>query len=352
MALGSMTTRPALLLRIAADDGAFGWGEVWANFPARANIHKAHLIEDVIVEKLKGQSFVDPREVNDALRKALSVFFLHVGQIQVFEHILAGIDTALWDLALRASGQSFAQFIGQDKLAPRSYASSINTDDVDRLIPKHAALGQTHFKLKVGFAEHGNRDIVERANAVCPPGAHIMVDSNQSWSLEQAKICLESIGDLTIFFAEEPLRANAPKSDWEELANATDVPLAAGENIYGIDAFLSMADAGLRVFQPDVAKWGGVSGALDLAKVMPDGVLLWPHFMGSAVGQMAALSVTAATGPASACEMDVNENPLRTDLCGDAISVHGGVVDLPDAPGLVAPPLHTQLEHLLETHGT
>ena len=349
MALGTMPTRPALLVRVEADDGSIGWGEVWANFPPRANIHKAHLIEDVIAGKLTGLKFVDPREVNDALRKALSVFFLHVGQVQVFEHILAGIDTALWDLALRTSGQSFAQFIGKERLAARSYATSINCEDLERLIPKHAALGQTHFKLKVGFAEHGNRDIVERAKKLSPPDAHIMVDSNQSWSLEQAKLCLESICDLDPFFAEEALPADAPAKDWEELAKSTDVPLAGGENIYGIDAFLSMTDAGMRVLQPDVAKWGGVSGALDLAKAVPKGVLLWPHFMGTAVGQMAALSVSAAVGDGSACEVDVNENDLRTALCGDAITIQDGMVLLPQAPGLVTPPLAAELERFHDT---
>jgi len=176
-----------------------------------------------------------------------------------------------------------------------------------------------------------------------------MVDSNQSWSLEQAKICLESIGDLNPFFAEEPLPANAPKGDWEELASATDVPLAGGENIYGINAFLSMANAGMRVLQPDVAKWGGVSGALDLADAIPDDVPLWPHFMGTAVGQMAALSISAAVGATSFCEVDVNENALRTELCGDVITIHDGVVSLPKAPGLVTPPLAAQLEHFHET---
>lgn len=34
----------------------------------------------------------------------------------------------------------------------------------------------------------------------------------------------------------------------------------------------------------DVAKWAGVSGALDLAKAAPDDVLIWPHFMGTAAG--------------------------------------------------------------------
>ena len=99
-----------------------------------------------------------------------------------------------------------------------------------------------------------------------------------------------------------------------------------------------MADLGMSFLQPDVAKWGGMSGALDLAARVPDGVQIWPHFMGTAVGQMAALSISAAIGDASSCEVDVNENALRTELSGDVLQIANGRVALPTAPGLVVPP--------------
>ena len=140
------------------------------------------------------------------------------------------------------------------------------------------------------------------------------------------------------YFAEEALRSDSPHSDWEELVVSTDIPLAAGENIYGIEDFLAMTRAGLKVLQPDVAKWGGVSGALDLAETTPDDVLIWPHFMGTAVGQVAALSVSAVIGKSSYCEVDVNENLLRSELCGDVINIEDGRVELPSVPGLVHPP--------------
>jgi len=338
MALGTMPTRPALLVRIEDDSGCFGWGEVWANFPPRANIHKAHIIQDVVSVHLQGVTFSDPREVQELLRAKLSVFFLHVGQKQVFEHILAGLDTALWDLALRHAGQSFADFMELPDPHASSYATSINAEDLDTLIPHHAGLGQKHFKLKVGFAEHGNASIVERASKLCPTGTRVMVDSNQSWTLDQAKNALGAIEAYDPFFAEEPLRADAPLADWEALAQGSQIRLAGGENIYGIDDFLSMNRAGMTVLQPDVAKWGGVSGALDLAKAVPDDVLIWPHFMGTAIGQMAALSISAAIGHKSSCEIDVNENALRTQLCGDMLEISDGRVRLPNTPGLVVPP--------------
>ena len=48
--------------------------------------------------------------------------------------------------------------------------------------------------------------------------------------------------------------------------------------------------------------------------------------------------LTAALGDRSFCEVDVNDNPLRTELCGDAIKIKNGRVDLPKTPGLVTPP--------------
>ena len=43
-AFGAMSNRPALFLRISADDGAWGWGEVFCNFPQVGAEHRARLI--------------------------------------------------------------------------------------------------------------------------------------------------------------------------------------------------------------------------------------------------------------------------------------------------------------------
>ncbi len=190
--------------------------------------------------------------------------------------------------------------------------------------------------------------LVERAAKLCPIGSRVMVDSNQSWTLATAKESLGKLEDLSPFFAEESLPANAPLADWEDLASSTSIPLAGGENIYRIENFCSMANAGLRFLQPDVAKWGGVTGALDLLRAMPRGAYLWPHFMGTAVGQIAALSIAAVSGETSSCEVDVNANALRTELCGDVIAVNNGRINLPSAPGLAIPPVPDMLAAFLD----
>lgn len=349
MALGLMQTRPALLISVSDTQGCTGWGEVWANFPPRANIHKAQLIEDVVVPHLKGLSFTDPAEVDTALRAKLSTYFLHIGQLRVFEHILAGLDTALWDLALRSAGHSFA---GHFEIPPvaQSYASSLNRGDIAEKLHVHSGFGQTHFKLKLGFNDDDDCTFVEQATELAPSGSTLMVDSNQKWSTDQAIGMLRRLEPCQLLFAEEAIPANASLSEWARLAEASPSPLAAGENVYGVDDFLALANAGVRYLQPDVAKWGGVTGALCLAKRLPHDVQIWPHFMGTAVGQMAALSISAAIGDTSVCEMDVNTNPLRGDLCGDVLRIREGRVSLPSEPGLVTPPEPDTLIQFSEDH--
>ena len=337
MALGQMPVRPALLLKLIDSDGCFGWGEIWSNFPPRANLHKAHLMEDVVNKHLIGTRFTAPTELIETLRHSLSVYFLHIGQSEIFEHILAGIDTAAWDLALRKADRNFSEFMGISSQA-QCYASSLNSGDLsDRLI-RHADLGQTEFKLKIGFEANEDFKFVADAASRLPENSHLMIDSNQSWDVSSAVRILARLEEFDLLFAEEPIRADCTTKQWEALASQTDIALAAGENIYGIHRFLEMAEAGVKYVQPDVAKWGGVSGALALAEKLPDGCVLWPHFMGSAVGQQAGLAISAAIGRSSKCEMDVNENALRSTLCGDALIIENGCVTLPQTPGLLVPP--------------
>jgi len=337
MALGLMNERPALLIRIEDNQGAYGWGEIWANFPPRANLHKAHLVEDVIVPRVIGRRFAEPSEIGGFLRASLRTYFLHIGQLRVFEHLLAGIDLALWDLVLRAAGRSAAEHFGLKRPFARVYASSINPEDADEMVAQHWGAGETLFKLKLGFGEDRDTAFVMRVAEMLPDGARFAVDPNQTWDVETSHHIIRAIAERGPAFVEEPIPADRPSAEWESLVRI-GLPIAGGENLYGREEFSRLIDAGLTFVQPDIAKWGGLSGALDLAENLPSGVGLWPHFMGTSVGQVAALTVSAIVGPDSTCEMDVNRNVLRTDLSGNVLEISDGSVGLPTAPGLTVPP--------------
>src|SRR5215217_1994158 len=53
-AFGAMTNRPATLLRVTASDGAWGWGEVFSNFPQVGAEHRARLVASIFAPLLTG----------------------------------------------------------------------------------------------------------------------------------------------------------------------------------------------------------------------------------------------------------------------------------------------------------
>ena len=123
---------------------------------------------------------------------------------------------------------------------------------------------------------------------------------------------------------------------WSVLAGAVAAPLAGGENITSREMFLNFMDAGkLGVIQPDVAKWGGVSGAIDIASAAKErGVTCAMHYMGTGLGLAASLHCLAAMNGNGPMELDANPNPLRTELGEIDLTVTNGRIAVPTGPGI------------------
>jgi L-alanine-DL-glutamate epimerase-like enolase superfamily enzyme len=58
--LNACPARNALLIRIEDRDGAFGWGEVWANFPPSGAGSKLRLLETIILPMSLGRTWTSP----------------------------------------------------------------------------------------------------------------------------------------------------------------------------------------------------------------------------------------------------------------------------------------------------
>ena len=114
--------------------------------------------------------------------------------------------------------------------------------------------------------------------------------------------------------------ADHPLEVWRTLASRSAVPLAAGENIRGIDAFNETIDAGYLAFvQPDVGKWGGITGCRDVAShANRRGVTFCPHWLGGGIGLAASMHLLAAVG---------TQKSLRGGRCESESAARGGVSD-------------------------
>nr|WP_306268076.1 mandelate racemase/muconate lactonizing enzyme family protein [Pararhizobium sp. IMCC3301] len=319
---GVMRDRPAAFLRIEDEDGAFGWGEIFANWPAAAAEHRINLLAQDIGPLVFDHPVSQPGALFERLTRQTRIVALQSGEWGPFRQVIAGLDIALWDLFSRKSGQTLRHFMNKTAAdhVP-AYASGIHIKDAESMIGEARLIGFTDFKVKVGFDMDDDLtrlfQIFERKLAA----ETIAADANQAWDPETARSFLAQTAQVPLTWLEEPICADASAADWAALHDASPYPLAGGENLVGYDQFdAAITAAHLGVFQPDIIKWGGLTGCLTVGRnVLAAGLRYCPHFLGGGVGLQASANLLAAVGGDGLLEVDVNPNPLR-DVFGPVAS--------------------------------
>ena len=125
---GSIPARNALLVRIEDDDGAFGWGEIWANFPPAGAECKVSLLETILIPATLGRTWSSPTAALIDLTQRMRRNALQSGEPGPFASCIAGIEVALSDLAARKAGLPLWEALGR-RDAPEpllAYASNLN----------------------------------------------------------------------------------------------------------------------------------------------------------------------------------------------------------------------------------
>lgn len=343
---GIMSDRPAVFVRLEDDTGSFGWGEIFANWPAAGAEHRAHLLMRDVADLVLGFEYPTPSDLFRKLERETRIRAVQCGEPGPFRQVIAGLDIALWDLFARRAGVSLSEFI--DAAAKRSvpvYASGIHVRDGEDFIAEARKTGVSHFKVKVGFQLQDDVLRVRELASGLAAGELLFTDANQAWDLNSALSFVEGVDGTGIGWLEEPLPVDAPEKDWNTLSAESTIPLAGGENIAGSLEFARcIASGALSVFQPDVAKWGGITGCLSVARdALSAGRRYCPHFLGGGIGLIASAHLLAAVGGDGLLEVDVNANPLRDDIADSGRSLSDGDWRLNNTPGLGVENLPQQL---------
>jgi D-galactarolactone cycloisomerase len=332
---GRMLDRPAVFVRLEDDDGGIGWGEVWANFPPNGAEHRARLINEMLAPAIAGVTVAAPGDVFEKLTDATAVMALQSGEAGPFAQAIAGIDLAVWDLHARRRKLALWRLLGATRNRIPVYASGINPTGSRQAAEAALNRGHRALKLKIGF------DLAtDRANLAAlrdlVGGGMLAADANQAWSTARALEVAPRLREFSLAWLEEPIRADRPWPEWQRLHKETGVPLAAGENIASRAGFeQAIGDDVLRVVQPDIAKWGGLTLGCRIARdIVRSGKIFCPHYLGGGIGLLASAHLLAGAGGDGLLEVDSNDNPLRDRLCGPLIDVSDGMVTLGDEPGL------------------
>lgn len=347
--MGPVTYRPTIILRLEDADGVSGYGEIWCNFPPDGDLHRMRLAGNVLPAALAEMNKKVARSPFDFLTTHLKNLALQAGEPGPLAQIAAGADIAIHDIAAQRAGVSLAQFLGGSSRPIPAYASGISPDKFRAQFDRMRALGFRHFKQRIGFGHDDGIGEVEIAANNLMQNETLSVDANQSWNLQTAIARSERLADLNLQWLEEPLPADTPLKDWQSLAAHTNIPLAAGENMRGDSTFTAaIGSEAIKVIQPDICKWGGLSGGHRVASAaLAAGLSYCPHFLGSGVGLIASAHLLSAVGGPGRLEVDSSQNVLSDILSCEGINLENGRFAVPTKPGLGYIPDLEAARHLL-----
>ncbi|MHA6631644.1 mandelate racemase/muconate lactonizing enzyme family protein [Pseudonocardia sichuanensis] len=244
---------------------------------------------------------------------------------------LSAVDIAVWDLRARATDLPLYRFLGAHRDTVPVYGSGRATHQmtVEELVEgatSYVADGYDAVKLRVG-ARRPEED-VERVRAVreaVGERTRLMVDCNERLDLPTALWMAPRMGDLGVFWMEEPLHAG-DVAGHATLAARSGVPIAVGEHLHGRFDFGTYLRAGAAsILQPDVPLTGGVTEWLRISAAAETfGAVLSPHFLPELHVHMAA-AVPNCTY--------IEHFPLIDDVLLETLPVHDGLATPPDRPG-------------------
>jgi L-alanine-DL-glutamate epimerase-like enolase superfamily enzyme len=125
---------------------------------------------------------------------------------------------------------------------------------------------------------------------------------------------------------------------WRQLTAAVAVPTCTGEDIYLVDGFRPLLDAGaIRVVHPDPATSGGIAETKRLGDYAQErGVAMALHLAASPIATMACVHLAAATENFLALEHHAAEVEFWSDLVTDLPRplIQNGHITVPHTPGL------------------
>lgn len=331
---GIMYDRPTLLVRVTDASGVQGYGEIWCNFPICGAAHRQKLVVTELAPRLVDNPFTSPQVCYESMNADLRILRLQSGEPGPISQAIAGVDIAIWDMVARRAGIPVYDLLGSERNSVPAYASGINPTGVLDTVAYARERGQTRFKIKVGFG-----DEIDRANVAAVAGnitgdEAFLLDANQGWSPDAALNAMEWIAPFAPYWIEEPMPLDVPVEQWFALKQATSVPIAGAENFLTREEYTAVIEQKwLDIVQPDIAKWGGFTECLPVARsAVANGLSYCPHSLGGGVALAASAHLLAAVGGPGLLECDVNENPFRDQVFD--LPLKKGVVTLSDAPGL------------------
>jgi muconate cycloisomerase len=327
---GTRVGQRSALVRVVADDGAEGWGNVDPT-PGYSEMSAEEVCATVrdLAPVMRG---LDPLDIHRALAAMDAAV---PGRLEA----KALVEMALWDLNGRALGLPVHLLLGgrlHDRVPLNAWIGTVPPDQAAREALDWLGRGFTTAKIKVAGAGSEGRERVAAVRGAVSERMALRVDFNESLRPEEAVACIQALAPYDLTLCEQPIR----RDDIAGLATirrAVGIPLMADESVRNETSLIEIIRLGAAdIVKVKVMKQGGllrtrrmieIAAAAGLRVVVGHGFGLSPSTLAEAT--LAACSAAVLPG----CEA-VGPLKMAEDVVTEPVNLDRGVLALPDAPGL------------------
>jgi len=309
-------------VRVRDRDGAEGWGEA---APSRFYGETPESVVAALDRFRAALDGLDPWHLEDAeARMNAAMRFNGAAK--------SAVSAALHDLAAKRLGVPLWKLWGLDpsRAPSSSFTIAIAPDDETLRQRVRAASSYPVLKVKLGSADGIARDQrIMRLVREEAPDAILRVDANAAWTPKTALLMDGHLADLGVEFVEQPL----PAHDIEGMRFVREralLPIVADESCVVASDIARLVGAvdGINI---KLAKCGGLREALRMiATARAHGLLV---MCGCMIETSLGISAAAHLAPLLDCA-DLDGAALLADDPYDGATIAGGVIALPDRPGL------------------
>jgi L-alanine-DL-glutamate epimerase-like enolase superfamily enzyme len=333
------SSQDAVLIRVRTDTGLEGIGEADSSpevVKAIVDAPYSHTIACGLRQVLVGENPLDIERLWWKMHRRT----MYYGRVGVAVTAMSAVDMALWDLAGKHYGEPIHRLLGGKRhdrmLAYASILFGMNGEATRRIAERWRAEGYRAVKFgwePMGPDEALDIELVRGARQGVGDGT-LLIDAGCAWDARTALRRAKRFAELDIGWLEEPLRPEDVEG-YRWLRDRSPVPIAAGEEECGRQAFRALIDArALDVYQIDIARNGFTDAAYLRQRVEEIGGRLCNHCYTSAVTVAASLHWLCTCRDAFLFEDCVEESPLRHELTHEKVRAENGWITVPDGPGL------------------
>jgi galactonate dehydratase len=333
--------RNFLLVKLTTDDGLIGWGEGSLGW-------KESAVREMILDF--GRRYVVGRSPFDIEDLWFKLYQVEHNTGPVMYSAMAGIETAMWDLAGKASGQPVYNLVGgRVRTKVKAYANGWYAYEGD--LRKLAARAQEvvargYSAIKFDPFGAGGREItrpelkqactvVETVRSAVGDDIQLLIEFHGRFSPGTALEAIRAMAPFSPGWCEEPIPAHNHESMAQVVA-ASPLRVATGEHTYSRFGFLDLlVRKAAHVVQPDYIYSGGFMETKKIAALAEAFyVSVAPHNCSGSLATMINVHLCANIPNFHILESFENYDvPWREDLTPDAPRLKDGFYETPTGPG-------------------